>query len=383
MKAMDKPFTFNLSVLTSCAAFWSAVYCLLILLVEVITMSIYIGILLILVTITSYLCLWYFSLPQPDDALVTEVLGSNPKLMKRRKSSPQSPLITSNSFSNDEQDNDDKEFFPVIGHRGAGLDAPENSLSAIKQCHDKGCRAVEFDLALTADDVPVLFHDDTVDRLTHATGLVQQMTWEQLQTLDISAKHPLQERFVGERVALFSDVIRLCLDLDLRMIIDVKDESIKVVQVILEAFQAHPKLYKRAMVSAFNPLIIYMVRSRDPKIVCSLAWRPYFYSYSSYGPETSCTRRYTYLPAHVVARAADLVSTWLLNTVGFYILGLSAVLLHKNVITTDLVTRWEQRNIRVVVWTVNRPHEKLYYSRVLQLAYITDTLASDKLGTLY
>ncbi|XP_046659848.1 glycerophosphodiester phosphodiesterase 1 [Homalodisca vitripennis] len=384
MKTMDKPFTFECSVFTSCALFWMFVYCSLILLLEIITLNIYIGVILLLVIIITYVCLWYFALPQPDDALVTEILGNNPRMMIRSSSLTSLIGAMSNSISKEEQDRpDDCEFFPVIGHRGAGLDAPENSLSAIKQCHEKGCRAVEFDLALTADDVPVLFHDDTVDRLTNATGLVQQMTWEQLQTLDISVKHPLQERFEGERVALFSEVIQLCLDLDMRIIIDVKDESVKVVQVILETFQAHPKLYKRAMVSAFNPFIIYMVRARDPKIVCSLAWRPYFYSCSSFGRDVGRVRRYTYLPAHVAARVADLVSTWLFNSISFYILGLSAVLLHKDVITSDVVTKWEERNIRVVVWTVNRPHEKLYFRRVLQLAYITDTLASDKLGTLY
>ncbi|XP_054285662.1 glycerophosphodiester phosphodiesterase 1 [Macrosteles quadrilineatus] len=370
MKFINKPFSFDIGVFTSCFMFWSSIYCFIVLFFETISLSVFSGVLLTIIVLLTYGTLWSVAVPQPDPALVKEILGSDPKLMRFRKSN-------SSLSGEEEQVEDDKEYFTVIGHRGAGLDAPENSLSAIRQCHDKGCKAVEFDLVLTADGVPVLFHDDTVDRITNSSGVVQQMTWDQLRALDISEKHPLQERFIGERVPLFSDVIKLCLELDMRMIIDVKDESTKTVEVILAAFKEHPKLYKRAIVSGFNPFLIYMVRSKDPGIVCSLAWRPYYYSLSSYGRDVASVRRHSGVLAHVVACAADVLGTWLLTHVGYHTLGLSAVLLHKDVITSDLIAAWEKKKVRVIAWTVNRPQEKVFFRHILQVAYITDTLVSE------
>lgn len=86
-----------------------------------------------MIIITSYVAVWYLALPQPASEFVNDVLGSDPKLMKFRKSSLEFTISSFNSYGDEEQILDDNNFFAVIGHRGAGLDAPENSLAAFKQ----------------------------------------------------------------------------------------------------------------------------------------------------------------------------------------------------------------------------------------------------------
>lgn len=51
---------------------------------------------------------------------------------------------------------------------------------------------MEFDVTLTADNVPVIYHDDTLERLTGSTQHVRKMTWKELSKVDISVKHPLK-----------------------------------------------------------------------------------------------------------------------------------------------------------------------------------------------
>ena len=54
----------------------------------------------------------------------------------------------------------------VMGHRGALAHAPENTLASLARAADEGADWVEFDVMLTVDDVPVLFHDDKLARTT-------------------------------------------------------------------------------------------------------------------------------------------------------------------------------------------------------------------------
>lgn len=131
MKTISKPLKFELTVFLSCVIFWCGIYCSFILLIEVISLSIVVGVFLFSVSVFTYGFLWYIALPQPQSELVNDILGCDPKLMKVNKSSIESTLRTTNLSSKDEQSTDFHSV--VIGHRGAGLDAPENSISAIRQ----------------------------------------------------------------------------------------------------------------------------------------------------------------------------------------------------------------------------------------------------------
>ena len=73
---------------------------------------------------------------------------------------------------------------PVIGHRGAAAFVRENTLAGFELAADLGCRMVELDVRLTADDVPVVFHDDALDRLTPASGPVAAWSFAALRALD-------------------------------------------------------------------------------------------------------------------------------------------------------------------------------------------------------
>ena len=76
----------------------------------------------------------------------------------------------------------------MVAHRGAGLDAPENTLESLRLCKKKGAKCVEFDVALTLDNVAVVFHDDTVDRVSDKKGHIDQMTFDQVRTCTTSRR---------------------------------------------------------------------------------------------------------------------------------------------------------------------------------------------------
>ena len=76
----------------------------------------------------------------------------------------------------------------IIAHRGGGIIFPENTMVAFEGAAKLGVDVIEMDFQLTSDNKLVTMHDDSVDRTTNGTGLVREMTLEQIQDLDASAK---------------------------------------------------------------------------------------------------------------------------------------------------------------------------------------------------
>jgi glycerophosphoryl diester phosphodiesterase len=77
---------------------------------------------------------------------------------------------------------------PVVGHRGNRAHAPENTLESFAQAIRLGVDALECDVHLTRDGVPVVIHDPTLDRTTDASGAVRDRSAAGLQRVDAGAR---------------------------------------------------------------------------------------------------------------------------------------------------------------------------------------------------
>jgi glycerophosphoryl diester phosphodiesterase len=106
----------------------------------------------------------------------------------------------------------------VVAHRTCPLDAPENSLAGIRTAAALGADVVEVDVRLTADKVPVLFHDPWLVRMTHVPRRLRSVPAERIAELQL--------RGSDERIPTFAASLRVLLDLPgLRMAVDVKDRT--------------------------------------------------------------------------------------------------------------------------------------------------------------
>lgn len=72
----------------------------------------------------------------------------------------------------------------IVAHRCGGALAPENTLAGLAAAARLGCRAVEFDVMLTADRIPILMHDETLERTTRCTGRVAERTFGAIRACD-------------------------------------------------------------------------------------------------------------------------------------------------------------------------------------------------------
>jgi glycerophosphoryl diester phosphodiesterase len=74
----------------------------------------------------------------------------------------------------------DLPYLQMIGHRGGNDWAPENTLAGLAHSFQIGAQAVEFDVHFSSDQVPVVMHDETLNRTTNCTGAVEKYTYAQL-----------------------------------------------------------------------------------------------------------------------------------------------------------------------------------------------------------
>lgn len=108
----------------------------------------------------------------------------------------------------------------ALAHRGGGTLAPENTLAGIRCGIAHGFRAVEFDAMLAADAVPVLIHDETLDRTTDGRGRVAEHTAAQLAVLDAGGWRAA--RFAGEPVPTLAQAAALCRAAGVWMNVEIK-----------------------------------------------------------------------------------------------------------------------------------------------------------------
>jgi glycerophosphoryl diester phosphodiesterase len=73
---------------------------------------------------------------------------------------------------------------PVIGHRGNRAHAPENTIESFAQAVSLGAEAIEFDVHISSDGVPVVHHDSTLERTTNGKGELARKSFGELRELD-------------------------------------------------------------------------------------------------------------------------------------------------------------------------------------------------------
>ncbi|XP_040001573.1 glycerophosphodiester phosphodiesterase 1 [Xiphias gladius] len=260
----------------------------------------------------------------------------------------------------------------VVAHRGGGYDAPENTIAAIREASKNGATGVELDVEFSADGIPILMHDKTVDQTTNGSGPLSQLTLSDLRKLDAAAKHRLREKFAGEKIPTLEEAVEECIKLQLTIYFDVKGHPDEAAAALKELYKKHPVLYNSSIICSFEPKVIYRMRQSDPEVVTALTHRPW--SLSRFGDGAP---RFSSLWRHHWMTLMDIVLDLAHHHVLWKLCGISAFLIQKNFVSPDYVQYWAQRGVDVVAWTVNTKVEKDYYQELLQVNYITDSLVED------
>ncbi len=135
-----------------------------------------------------------------------------------------------------------------VAHRGYSAVAPENTLPALLAGVHAGATFIEFDVRTTADGVPVVIHDRTVDRTTDGSGKVWELTLDQVAGLDAGTW--FSGAYAGVGVPRLTEVLELLAPYArdrVELLLEVKN----ILGLVADA-----GLLERTVVQSFDPAIV-------------------------------------------------------------------------------------------------------------------------------
>lgn len=207
----------------------------------------------------------------------------------------------------------------VWAHRGVSGHAPENTLPAFELAHTLGADGIELNVQLTKDGVPVVIHDERIDRVSDGTGYVKDYTLEELKNFNVNKNFQAYGRVT---IPTLEEVYDLVKKTDLVINLELKNSTI-----------------------FYEGMEEKVLRLAEEK---GLADRMVYSSFNHY----SMRRLQKLLPT---ARIAFLYSNGILDMAD-YAVRYGAYAVHPSVKNTEypgMVRECRERNIKVHVWTVN------------------------------
>jgi len=149
----------------------------------------------------------------------------------------------------------------ITAHRGFAEVAPENTMSAFEAALQAGADACEFDVHMTLDGTLVVFHDDTIGRTTNGTGVLKELTYAYLSTLDAGSwKDP---KYAGEKIPTLHQTLTFFQKNNMVAVLEIKVADI--VDEILDMLYA-TKMDKRTVIISFEESAISKIISEKPEI---------------------------------------------------------------------------------------------------------------------
>lgn len=163
-----------------------------------------------------------------------------------------------------------------FAHRGARMAAPENTLEACTLAADLGADGIELDVQLSADGVPVVMHNFTVDETTDGSGKVADMPLAALKELDAGSH--FSPEFASARVPTLDEVFqavgeRMLINVELKTISTDAASHQALVDAVVWAIQ-HFDLIARVIISSFNPLALRTVKKSAPDLPVGYLYAP-------------------------------------------------------------------------------------------------------------
>ncbi|HHW08942.1 MAG TPA: glycerophosphodiester phosphodiesterase [Firmicutes bacterium] len=165
----------------------------------------------------------------------------------------------------------------IIGHRGFPTVAPENTIPSFRRAMKSGADGIELDVHLSKDGVPVVCHDEKLERTTNGQGLIADHTLEELKKLDAGSWFSAE--FAGTPMPTLEEVCKLMTEWDGWLNIELKTNVIPypgIEEAVLALIRKYD-LVERTMISSFNHYTIKTWHDLAPAVPAAILYSNQLY----------------------------------------------------------------------------------------------------------
>ncbi|MGI9948000.1 glycerophosphoryl diester phosphodiesterase [Vibrio hyugaensis] len=163
----------------------------------------------------------------------------------------------------------------ITAHRGLSSLAPENTLSAMQRAIEFGCEWIEIDVQLSADNIPMIIHDKTVNRCTNGQGKVKDLTWHELRLLDAGLW--FGDDFAGEYIPTLEETLELTVNAGVKLNIELKiysgDEVDLLCEKVAEVIERLAIKADAILFSSFNIEALMTMKNYLPEVRRGQLWQ--------------------------------------------------------------------------------------------------------------
>lgn len=153
----------------------------------------------------------------------------------------------------------------VTSHAACKGHAPENTLAGIEAALRLGADAIEIDVHCTSDGVPVLIHDETVERTTDGVGNIHDMPLDVARALDAGARQ-FAPKFQGSRIPTLAEVLELTRG---KALLQIEIKQLGIEQQVVDVVRAADALGDCESHS-FWPQVVKAMREVEPSMAAAL-----------------------------------------------------------------------------------------------------------------
>jgi len=156
----------------------------------------------------------------------------------------------------------------VIGHRGAALYAPENTLAGFREAKARGATWVEFDVRLSSDGVVFVMHDDSLLRTAGFDRLSATLPWREIKVLNAGGW--FDKKYANERAPSFEATIELLAELGLGANVEIKPSpgsEVETARAVVSAIERHwPANLPTPLLSSFKDVSLAEAKRANPDL---------------------------------------------------------------------------------------------------------------------